>query len=36
LFASRLTFTETCFFVYKVHSHRLLHPQKWILHDDNH
>jgi hypothetical protein len=32
---SRSTFMETCFIMYKVLSQRLLHPEKWILHDDN-
>jgi hypothetical protein len=36
LLASRSTFMEACFFMYKVLFHRLLHPEKWILHDDNH
>jgi hypothetical protein len=36
LLASRSTFMETCFFMYKVLSYRLLHPEKWILHDNNH
>jgi len=35
LLASRSTFIETCFFMYKVLCHRLLHPEEWILHDAN-
>jgi hypothetical protein len=34
--ASRSTFMETCFFMYKALSHRLFNPEEWILHDDNH
>ena len=36
LLSSISTFMETCFFMCTVLSPRLLHPEKWILHDDSH